>query len=263
MSLKILILPVFVILEVVLVIGYIKPNISAILAKQAEMATAEAELAQADLITGNIQTLSQSLAERSEMVSFVDRYYPSALDEERVVDMFNYLAQQSGVIVSGVKITPKPVTQTSASAYDEALNAGMSPEQATAHAEAAVRATPQGYKAEVAVFGAYPNIKDFFSRVYHADRLHETTNLAIAYRKPEATPAEDEAVQGILPNFLIGTFEANFPYVGKQLVGEPLTEPMFQSATMDFEPAEQAFTFVTSPLPPLDSGAGGRPNPFE
>ncbi len=265
MSLKILVLPVFVILEVVLVIGYIKPNVSAILAKQADVATVEAEIAQADLIIGNIQALSQSLEDRSDGVSFVGRYYPEVLDEERVVDMFNYLAQQTGVIVSGVKITPKPTTLTVAAVYDEALGAGMTPEQATAHANVTVQAAPQQYTAEVAVLGAYPNIKDFYSRVYHADRLHETTKLAIAYRKPEASPKakENETAPLILPNFLTGIFEADFPYVGKQSVGDPLTEPVFQSAIMDFTSVERAQSFVTSPLPPLDSGVGGRPNPFE
>ena len=41
MSLKILILPTLIILEVIIAIGYIKPNIDDILAKQIEIQTAK------------------------------------------------------------------------------------------------------------------------------------------------------------------------------------------------------------------------------
>ncbi|MGB3072969.1 MAG: hypothetical protein WBB68_01780 [Candidatus Moraniibacteriota bacterium] len=263
MSLKILLLPVFVILDVILVIGYIKPDASDIFAKRDEIVATEAELAKVDAVSGNIQALGQALASRDEAVSFVDRYYPRALDEERVVDMFNFLAQQSGLIVTGVKITKNQATHPTDEAYNEAINSGMTPEQATVYAETAALALPQGYTAAVAVLGAYPNIKDFFNRIHHADRLHETAEFAITQRERDAGQTEEEITRGIQENFLIGTFEANFPYVGAQQASDPLVDPIFQSSAVDFETAEHALTFVTSPLPLLDSGTSGRPNPFE
>ncbi|TXH06846.1 MAG: hypothetical protein E6Q06_04485 [Candidatus Moraniibacteriota bacterium] len=263
MSLKILILPTFIILEVILAIGYIKPNIDAILAKRNEIAVAQEMLAKVDSVIANIQSLARELSSRPEAVGFVNRFYPSALDEERVVDMLNFLAQQSGVIVTDISIVANPASRSSDDAYNEALNSGMTPEQALAHAEAAARLAPQSYTAKASVLGAYPNIKDFFSRLYQSDRIHETEEFALAERKRDSSKADEEAAEGIQENFLVGTFRAKFPYVVAQRISDPLNAPLFQTASFDWQPAERAISFVTHPLPPLESDPAGRPNPFE
>ena len=263
MSLKILILPTFIILEVIIAIGYIKPNIDAILAKQIEIQTAKDDLSKVDSVIGNIQTIGRSIASRPEAVNFVEKYYPKALDEERVVDMFNFLAQQSGIIVTGFSAMEDPEVRVGDAVYNDAINNGKTPEEATLMAEAATLAAPRSYTAKVTVIGAYSNIRDFFSKIHHSNRLHEIDEFSIEYRKQDPNKAEEEAALGIQSNFLIGTFEAKFPYVGEQRTGNALNEPLFQSPAFNFKTAEQAISFVTDPLPPLESGQGGRENPFE
>ncbi len=263
MSLKILILPTFIILEVIIAIGYIKPNIDGILAKQIEIQTAKDDLAKVDSVVGNIQTIGRSITSRSEAVSFVEKYYPKKLDEERVVDMFNFLAQQSGIIVTGVAVTADPEVRVADAVYNDAVNNGVTPEEATLMAEAATLAAPKSYTAKVTVIGGYQNIKDFFSKIHHADRLHETSEFAIEYRKQDPNKAEEEAAAGIQSNFLIGTLKAKFPYVGQQQTSDALNDPLFQASAFNFKTAEQAISFVTNPLPTLESGQGGRENPFE
>lgn len=263
MSLKILILPTFIILEMILAIGYIKPNIDGILAKQIEIQTAKDNLAKVDSVIANIQTIGRSVASRTEIVNFIEKYYPKTLDEERVVDMFNFLAQQSGIIVTGLVVMPDPEVRVADAVYNDAVNSGMTPEEATLMAEAATLAAPKSYTAKVTVIGAYSNIKDFFSRVRHSDRLHETGEFTIEYRKQDPNKAEEEAAAGIQGNFLIGTLRAKFPYVGRQRTGDAMNDPLFQTPTFNFKTAEQSISFVTNPLPTLESGQGGRENPFE
>ncbi len=263
MSLKILILPTFIILEVVIAIGYIKPNVDGILAKQIEIQTAKDDLAKVDSVIANIQTIGKSIGSRAEAVNFIEKYYPKKLDEERVVDMFNFLAQQSGIIVTGVAVTADPEVRVADAVYNEAVNNGVTPEEATLMAEAATLAAPKSYTAKVTVIGGYQNIKDFFSKIHHSDRLHETSEFAIEYRKQDPNKAEEEAAAGIQSNFLIGTLRAKFPYVGQQRTGNALNDPLFQSSTFNFKTAEQAISFVTNPLPVLEGGQGGRENPFE
>ena len=263
MSLKILILPTFIILEVIIAIGYIKPNIDGILAKQIEIQTAKDDLAKVDSIVSNIQTIGRSIASRAEAVNFVEKYYPKKQDEERVVDMFNFLAQQSGIIVTGVSVMPDPEVKVADAVYNDAVNNGVTPEEATLMAEAATLAAPKSYTAKVTVIGPYANIKDFFSKIHHSDRLHEIGEFAIEYRKQDPNKAEEEAAAGIQGNFLSGTLRAKFPYVGQQQAGNALNDPLFQSSTFNFKSAEEAISFVTNPLPTLESGPGGRENPFE
>lgn len=263
MSLKILILPTFIILEVIIAIGYIKPNVDAILTKQDEIVAAKDALARVDSIVANIQAIGRSVSSRSEAVSFIEKYYPKSLDEERVVDMFNFLAQQSGIIVTGVTVVEDPELRVADNVYNDAINNGLTPEEATLKAQAATLAAPKSYTAKVTVLGAYANIKDFFTKIYHADRLHATEEFTVEYRKQDPNKAEEEAALGIQNNFLIGTLRAKFPYVGDQHTGDALNDPLFQSTAFDFKPAEQAISFVTNPLPMLESGTGGRTNPFE
>ena len=196
-------------------------------------------------------------------MNFVDKYYPKALDEERVVDMFNYLAQQSGIIVTEVVATQTPPVNVADNVYNEAVNSGLTPEEATMKATAAALAAPREYLAKVVVLGAYPNLKDFLNRIYRSDRLHATQKFSITYRKRDPNKVEEETAEGILDNFLIGSLEAKFPYVGDQRVSDALNDPLFQSPTFDFKAAEQAVSFVTSPLPSLDTGETGRTNPYE
>jgi hypothetical protein len=263
MSLKILILPIFIILELVIAIGYIKPNIDMILTKRDEITVAKESLAKVDAVIENIQSVGQSLRSRSETVSFINKYYPKALDEERVVDMFNYLAQQSGIIATDVIITQTPPVNVADSVYNGAVNSGLTPEEATMKATAAALAAPREYIAKVVVIGAYPNLKDFFNRIYHSDRLHAVQKFSITYRKRDPNKIEEETAKGILDNFLIGSLEAKFPYVGDQRVSDALNDPLFQSPTFDFKTAEQAVSFVTSPLPLLETGETGHTNPYE
>lgn len=263
MSLKILILPTFIILEVIIAIGYIKPNIDDILAKQSEIQVAQESSAQVDTITGNIQAIGQSVSSRPEAISFVEKYYPKVLDEERVVDMFNYLAQQSGMIVTGLKVEANEEVKVVDTVYNDAINTGSTPEEATLMAEAAALAAPKSYTASVTVIGAYANVKDFFTKVHHADRLHMIEQFTVESREQDPSQAEEEAARGIQSNFLVGTLRATFPYVGQQRTGDALNDPVFQAAAFDFTSADKVISFVTNPLPTLEGGQGGRENPFE
>lgn len=263
MSLKILILPTFIILEVIIAIGYIKPDIDEILAKRIEIQTAKESVAKLDATVANIRTVGQSVASRAETVNFVGKYYPQALDEERVVDMFNFLAQQSGVAVIKLDITPEEGERVADTVYNDALNSGKTPEEATLIAEAAAASAPKIYSAEVSVFGAYGGIKDFFSRIHHSDRLHTTDGFMIGHQKENQNGTAEETDADVQPGSLTGTLTAKFPYVGPQRTRDALNDPLFQSPTFNFKTAEQAITFVTAPLPTLESGEGGRQNPFE
>lgn len=260
MRLKILILPTFIVLEVIIVIAYIKPNVDIILEKRNEIVAAKEALTKVDTVQGNIQSITQSLRARSEAVGFVNRYYPMALDEERVVDALNYLAQQTGTVVAKVEVTQMPPAVPAGSTYNDLLNAGLSPEEATAQSIAAALAAPKDFVVRVGVLGEYANIKDFFNRVRHADRLHAVKEFSIARLEKTNQTIDEETIPG---NFLFGVLEADFPYVGRQRSSDVLNDPLFQSNTFDFRVADQAITFVASPLPALDAGATGRTNPFE
>ncbi len=260
MRLKILILPTFIIIELILAISYIKPNIDEITTKQSEISLQKDALSRVDSVAANITAVGQALESRSDTVAFIERYYPKTLDEERVVDMLNYLAQKSGLIVTALNITKNEQVITvmeSVAVPEDGSELELVPE--------APPEPPESYEVEVSVFGAYQNIKDFFRLVYQSDRLHTTKEFSITYQEDEQAGAETE---GASPEpaesvFLTGSMTADFQYIKEKQVANALNIPLFQSSEFDFKAADSLITFVTTPLPPLETGGTGKINPFE
>jgi hypothetical protein len=263
MSLKLLILPTFIILSLVIAIGYIKPEVDTILSRRDEIVAQKEALTRVDAVAQNIRSLDQALDARRETENFVLKYFPRSLDEERVVDMLNYLAQQSGVIVTEIIVTENPLVRPDVAAMASA-DGGTDPAALDPASVAAFEASlPRTYTAKATVFGAYPNLKDFFSRVYRTDRLHATRQFVVTYREKEDANTEEDALLGIQENFLLGTLETDFAYKTEKRAGIALTNPLFQTSSFNFSAADRLIDFVTSPLPPLEADPAGKSSPFE
>lgn len=261
MKLKILILPTFIILELILAIGYIKPNLDAISDKQTEITVQKDALSRVDAVKANIGTITDELDRRREAVSFVERYYPKTLDEERVVDMLNYLAQQSGTSVVEVSVKKNEKVAT---VVENTMPVDGSAPGASIAVEPPAE-TADSYEVELSVLGEYQNIKDFFNRVYLADRLHATKEFSITHRKEddEIKSADGTTVEISTKRILFGTIVADFPYIKEKRVGNALNIALFQSSSFDFTEADKIADFVKNTLPTLQADGPGRPNPFE
>ncbi|MFA9262741.1 MAG: hypothetical protein ACEQSB_05365 [Undibacterium sp.] len=261
MKLKILVLPAFIILELVLAIGYIKPNLDAITDKQTEITVQKDALSRVDSVKSNIGTISEVLSRRRETADFIERYYPKSLDEERVVDMFNYLAQQSGASVVDVNVKQNEKVVTVVENAVPVDGAAVD----TSIAVEAPREMPDSYEVEISVLGEYQSIKDFFNRVYQVDRLHVTKEFSIIHRKEDelVKSADGETMEAAPKKVLLGTIKADFPYIKEKRVANALNIPIFQASEFDFTEADKLVEFVKNPLPPLEVGGAGRVNPFE
>lgn len=259
MKLKILILPTFIIIELILVISYIKPNIDLITTKQSEITLQKDALSRVDSVAAHIDALSQSLKGRSDTVAFVERYYPKTLDEERVVDMFNYLAQKSGLFVTALNITKNEQVITvveSVAPPEGSSDTSLMPE--------APPEPPESYEVEISVLGAYQNIKDFFRRTYQADRLHTVKEFSITHQEDnQPAVAAGDSPEAEQTGFLVGSMTVDFPYIKEKQVVNALNIPLFQSPDFDFKAADSLIMFATTPLPPLETGGTGKANPFE
>lgn len=257
MKLKIFILPAFIILELILAIGFIKPNIDLISTKQSEITLQKNALSRVDSVAENIGKINASLDSRTKTVAFIERYFPKRSDEERVVDMLNYLAQQSGVVVTEVGIKENEKVATIAISEPVPVEGAV----ITAIPELSPE-LPESYEVVVSVFGSYQNIKDFFNRVYHADRLHSTKEFSIVARKDKLAESE-EGTSDPQSTFLMGTIVADFLFIKEKQVVNALNVPLFHSPVFDFEAVEKVANFVTSPIPPLETENTGKNNPFE
>lgn len=261
MNLKMLLFPTLIILGVYLSIAYIQPDIVSVLSKREEELVKSASLKQVEAIEQNIRSLTQSLNQQPDEEALVGRYFPENIDEERSIDIINFLAQQSGVAVTELDLKENPrITPTTAPSENTGTNAdpfATAPTPTTSNTT--VMEVPQSYRAQIAVLGPYPNIKNFFDRLYRTDRFRMLTSFSI--EEPDMRLQGTEQI--IPPDFLEGKTTLNFLYAPLRSAGNAVGQALFQKNTLDLGVAHQLTDFVNSPVGNLAPASPGRGNPFE
>lgn len=262
MRFKVLIVPFFIIMILVLGIGYIKPDFDVIAAKKAEIAKSEAQVANIEAVLANINSLNSSLNTQSEAEKFMYRYLPDTLDQEQVIDAFNFLAVQSGLAITKMELK-QPIEKIAYEPLiDPSANAFVTGGDALADPNAPVPAPPVIAKTFIlkgSVAGPYESIKAFFDRLAHIERFQEIRLFSLeASAKDFSGTATTTS-----PDSLTGVFEAEYGYLPSQPIASALSMPIFLQSKFDFSNVSSLSNQITSPLPELEKGETGKPNPFQ
>lgn len=260
MRLKVLVVPFLVIMILVISIGYIKPGMAVLEAQKLERTKKSNQADNIQTVVNNVDALSQSLDNKKELTSFMGRYLPQKMDQGRVIDAFNFLASQSGLVVVDMAMEepPKIVMSGAESAVDPTTGMVV----ADPGFKDPVAST---YSASVKVRGSYESIKGFFDRVSHMDRFHKVSDLVIQVPTDTGATASDTK-QNAAPKTgkdLIGIFEAKFDYFPGRTVQTAVAVPVFGKSEFDFSVPQKALDRVTSPVAELEYVPAGKPNPFQ
>ena len=262
MRLKVLIVPFFVVMVLIMFIGYIQPDIGLMEAQKAELAKKSDQVANMETVISNVDALNQSLDSQKELKQFVLRYLPKTMDQGRVIDTFNFLASQAGLSVTqmAMKELAKPV------AVVDNTTATINPATGMPITESVFK-NPEAdtYIASVKVRGSYESIKSFFDRVAHTDRFHKINDIAIEIPENAGAAVPGAVADALAPKTgdLLGTFEASFDYFPGRTVQTAVTIPVFRSAQFDFSVAQKELDRITSPVSELEYVPSGKPNPFK
>ncbi|MFZ2300037.1 MAG: hypothetical protein WAW00_02805 [Candidatus Moraniibacteriota bacterium] len=260
MRLKILIVPFLVVMILVLGIGYIKPDLETIQLKKAEVVAKNALVANIDTVLANIGSLNKSLDEARDSEKFAYRYLPETLDQDRVIDAFNFLATQSGLVITEMDLKQPP-----AAIREEAL---LTPAESTfvTGANAAPGSAPTIVPVVTAktfiltgsVRGSYENIKAFFDRLAHIERFQKVRLFSIGIDAQSVSP------EGVVnTSDLKGTFAADFGYLPTKPVISALDIPIFSRSNFDLSGLNTLTSRITDAVPVLEKGQTGKPNPFQ
>jgi len=233
----------------VIMIGFVKPDITTLQERKVFYATKLEQAQNMNTLLGNIDSLTSSLESQPEQELFIQNYFPKTMDQGRVIDAFNFLAMQSGVAVSLMDL--KEVK-------NERVLEEVVPVDASTPTSMGHPAKTRSFSAQVSVKGQYENIKDFFERVAHMNRMHKLWNFSIVTQDKKQTNGDESDETGIL----LGNFEAAFEYFDVQPAQNALYVPVFTRGTFDMESIDATKNWVTSKVPPLERSASGRPNPF-
>lgn len=254
MKIKILIFPVFVVIDFVLILWYIKPNIDGIFDRRSEIASAEETLSRIDTITQNIDQLDSDLQRNSDIVSFIDGFYPQVLDEEKTVDLMNYLARQAGIVPISLELRhDRKQTESTdiSSSGGGGEGVGMTP--------GPLPVIPESYTVTLTAIGGYSSLKNFFKMMVHSNRVQTVKEFSLSIPpKVNSEESEDKSQA----DFLKGTFIASFPYLTSSQTTNALNNPIFSQAHFDFSSANALREAVTNLVPPLEVSPSPRADPF-
>lgn len=249
MSLKLLVIPFSILMVLVIMIGFVKPDITTLQERKVFYATKLEQAQNMNTLLGNIDSLTSSLDGQRQQELFIQNYFPKAMDQGRVIDAFNFLAMQSGVAVSLMDLKEVKNDRTVEEGVPADANAPMSGHPAKI----------RSFSAQVSVKGQYENIKDFFERIAHMNRMHRLWNFSIVTQDKKQKNGDESNETEIL----LGSFEAAFEYFDVQPAQNALYVPVFTRGTFDMESLDATKNWVTNKVPPLERSASGRPNPFQ
>jgi len=239
MRLKILVVPFLLVMIVILSIGYIKPDFDTILAKKAEIVAQDELQAKADKVVSNVDVLNTALNQNQESEKFVLQYLPVALDQDQIVDAFNYLASQHGIIVTDMNM---------AKSSDPVVAPQTAPDGTLV--ETAQQASTFVFTG--GVYGSYENIKAFFNRLTHIGRYQSIQLFSLQKDESNQNKSSD----------LKGTFVVDYGFLPLKNGVSALSKPIFQNSTLSFTDVAD-LKAKTTELPVLEKSASGRPNPFQ
>lgn len=227
MSLKIIFIPFSLILVLVLLIGYMKPDYDAYVLKQMTHQSSVQQLNQMTKRLGNITSVSsgfassfsEALGGKNEEEVLIDQYVPESMDQEHIVDALNYLAGQSGVLISSVVIEKPLVNAAADAAADQAMNsqsiilngAGTANAVASADSVIALKSIypgPKSYQATLTVSSDFASISSFFDLIYRMNRENEVKSFSLK----KDTEKKDDKGNPVVNSTLNATIVVSFMY---------------------------------------------------
>jgi hypothetical protein len=261
MRFKILLLPFFIIIILILGIGYIKPDVDVLMAKREEIGAKEAQVANMEAVFSNISSLNSSLDTEQEKEKFMYRYLPKSLNQEQVIDAFNFLAVQLGLTIDGMELKQSPEKAFEKPLIDSNMRSLVTGGKEFSNSEVSAPAQPVAAKTFIfkgSVRGQYGNIKTFFDRLTHIERFQDVHFFSIG-----TSSKTEESSKAAESDSLSGIFEAEYSYLPPRQIASALGMPIFLQSKFDFSPVNSLLNKITSLLPPLEKGITGKPNPFQ
>ena len=261
MRLKMLFFPFFVVVILILGIGYIKPDFDTVMEKNAEISDKQSKVADMDGIVANIKSLNNVLDTEQKTEQFIYRYLPKTLSQEQVIDAFNFLAPRSGLAISKMEFKPLPVTKDAeAPLIAPAAKSFVAGGRTLADSNVPDAAPPIMVKTFVfkgTVIGSYANIKTFFDQMAQIERFQQVRFFSIENLE------KAEAGKVAVTDRLTGTFEAEYGYLPPRPIVSALENPIFSQSKFNFSDINTLLSKITSPMSILEKGETGKPNPFQ
>lgn len=271
MNLKILFIPVAIVIILVVIILYIKPDYVAMQSEKQALAVKNEQVATMDVVIGNISSLEKELSTKKDAEAFLYRYFPKELDQSRIIDAVNFLSEQTGVALASLTLEEVKVERATPEFLPPipgaltSVNPGLQGSETGAEGSllppsADLPPLPTQVTLKLSAAGTYANLKEFMTRISHMDRFNTFTVIELEEKIIER---EGTRLRDPVNPLLSANVEMRLDFLPETTVRSALDEPFFQQARFDLTALDVLKRWVTSPLPTLEKAGGGKANPFQ
>lgn len=253
MSLKLLAIPLFVVCTLVIAISYVKPDIVLLLEKNRQLEHLQRQASSLDTIASNIKSMqAQMTTSNSDPASqltdadFLRQvYFPSVSDIEKGIDQLNFLADQSGVVVSDIQVEDmkKKVVVSATETEDGATNSAelLIAQGSEGVSEGGPTATvhrtyvPDMFSVTIETAGSYEAMKDFYARLVQAKRFFfpKTMKLTNKVERSGSVPGTEKQ-DSSSSDILLSSMEIEFLLLPTVSLVSAVGDDAFEKAKLDF-----------------------------
>lgn len=245
MGLKLLVFPLSVLIAFILGIWKAYPEIQRIMTLQTEIETQKQALETVNNKVKNAQSLDGDLSAHADLERVVLEYLPTGQDDERMLDALNFLASQSGVVVSGAEFKSESKNN------EPAVNQATATEAVATDPNAPKSIPFRKVDVSVSVMGSYEGIRAFLEKISHTNHFHQFVRVDIKKSSNSQEGSMLEGSMGIV-----------FSYFQESRMAKLSSGDVFASSSIDFSQAENLKKYISDPVPALDASGAGKANPF-
>lgn len=274
---KLLLLPLSLVIVIAVSVFWIKPEISLVLATKKSIAESEARLEKTNEVIGNIGALDRSLNENAGNERLTEKYLPKEGSDDRILDQANFLASESGLLLSSAKLervsnkavqmAAEQIEKNAEQAELAAASPGnifrntMSPESDIVFVDSEPEARIRLIETSFSMIGKYDQIKSFIERMYRADHFHRFLSLKIGEDALSGGSAFGES-ETKDPEVLTAEAVIEFAFLPESSVERGVFLTAFEKSSFDYSIVEELRVRASREIPLLDASPSGRSNPF-
>ena len=273
MRLKIFLFPLAIAISLIVGVVNVQPEVMRAMSLTEENQMVDQTETDAKTRATNAATLAQALSSKASLEqSVVNQYLPQQPSGDTIVDMVNFLASQSGVILTGLDsqkiVEPIEVATPSATPKNQAgdsLDPKFLSSSGQAVQEEIVPAVGiRTMDVKVSGRGLYPNVKEFLRHVAYANYFNDIVEATIAQSQ------EIDSAEKIAPGTLSFNMTIRFSFMSPVKHFKNATAAgdgsIFLNQALNLKPVQHLNDFlargasVVPNMAPIDGS--GRENPF-
>lgn len=252
MSIKKLLPLIFLVIVPFVGFGFVKPLVDSVMVKWEER---EVKMTELDAMRRTRENFDRLVNERNELFGSergesLLEYLPTALEQERLLDMTNYVALQSGVVLQNAVFDKRKGSTTAVREVANVKKGTVLPPPTP---------QPDSFSVTVDFIGSYESARDFLIRLTDSGRYGIIRKFSIE-REPKRS---DETGTVVVSELLSGAMTFEIFYLPERTYPTAYLLPIFSSGSFDSRTLDALIEKSGGRIPPIPSGNGaGRANPF-